>query len=116
VKEYFKCGTLLAIENRKINPDCTLKVPHIARLIGILFAGSFTLFCAILAMALPVWAQSVSLHGNVAPDAIRLSSVSHAGPAKILTLTIQFVPRNQAEVTALIAAQQDPDLRNTTNG
>ncbi len=97
-----------AVESCNVKLHCTFNVPHIVRLIPILFAGSLALFCLTLATALPVSAQSVSLHGNVAPDAIRLSPVAHADPAKILTLTIQFVPRNQAEVNALIAAQQDP--------
>lgn len=60
-----------------------------------------------LAMAPSVSAQSVSLRETVAPEASRLSPVGYADPAKVLTMAIEFMPRNQAELDALIAAQQD---------
>lgn len=66
------------------------------------------LSAVVLTTTLPASAQAVALHGNVARDAQLLTPTGHADPAKVLSMTIQFVPRNQAEVDALLAAQQDP--------
>jgi subtilase family serine protease len=87
----------------------TFRVRRIGRWVAIALASTLSILAAMLTMALPVSAQSVSLHGNVAPEASRLSPMGHADSAKVLNLAIQFVPRNQAEVNALIAAQQDPN-------
>jgi subtilase family serine protease len=76
--------------------------------IGAIAISSAVLLAAMLAIAQPVPAQTISLHGNVAPDAIALSPVGHADPATVLTMGITLMPRNQAEVNALIAAQEDP--------
>jgi len=70
-------------------------------------AGALALLAAMLAPAPPASAQSVSLHNTVAPDAIRLNPVGAADPTKLLTMAIEFMPRNHAQLDALIAAQQD---------
>jgi outer membrane protein assembly factor BamB len=62
----------------------------------------------LLAMAPTALAQTVLLHGTVAPQASRLSAVGHADGARVLTMAIEFMPRNGAELDALIAAQQNP--------
>ena len=74
----------------------------------VLRTGALAVLAAMLAPTLPVAAQAVSLHDTVAPDAIRLSPVGPADPAKVLTMAIEFMPRDRAQLDALIAAQQDP--------
>jgi subtilase family serine protease len=76
--------------------------------IGAIAISSAVLIALMLAMPPPASAQTISLHGNVAPDATRLSPAGHADPAKALTMEIEFMPRNQAELDTLIAAQQNP--------
>lgn len=80
------------------------KVPELAGFVAIVFASMLA-----LSAAAPVSAQTVTLHGTVAPDATRLSPVGRADSDKVLTMAITRMPRNQAEVNALIAAQQDPN-------
>jgi subtilase family serine protease len=75
--------------------------------ISAIVISTAALIAAMLAMAPSVSAQSVSLSETVAPEANRLSPLGHADPAKVLTMAIEFMPRNQAEFDALIAAQQD---------
>jgi subtilase family serine protease len=75
---------------------------------GAIAISSAALIAAMLAVATPVRAQTISLQGTVAPDATRLKPVGHADPAKVMTMEIEFMPRNQAELDALIAAQQNP--------
>jgi len=77
-----------------------------ARISGIVISTA-ALIAAMLPMAPSVSAQSVSLNETVAPEASRLIALGHADPAKVLTMAIEFMPRNQAEFDALIAAQQD---------
>jgi subtilase family serine protease len=50
----------------------------------------------------------VAIHGNVAPEAQKLTALRSADAQKRLNLEIQFVPRDQAAVNKLLAAQQDP--------
>lgn len=61
-----------------------------------------------LAYALPVLAQTVRLQDNVPPNATRLRPSAPAEPSTILSLSIAFLPRDQAGMDVLLAAQQDP--------
>ena len=49
----------------------------------------------------------VAIHGNVAPEAQKLTALGAVATGKVLTLEIQFTPRNQDEVNRLLADQQD---------
>jgi subtilase family serine protease len=49
----------------------------------------------------------VALHGNVAPEAQKLTALGPADAQKRLNLEVQFVPQDQAAVNKLLAAQQD---------
>ena len=50
----------------------------------------------------------VAIHGNVAPEARKLTALRPANLKRRLNLEIQFVPQHQAAVNKLLAAQQDP--------
>ena len=75
---------------------------------GAIAISGAAIVAAVLTTAAAASAQMVSLHGTVAPQASRLKLAGHADPAKVLTMAIEFIPRNRAELNALIAAQQDP--------
>src|SRR5208282_866972 len=75
---------------------------------GAIAISCAAIVAAVLTTAAAASAQMVSLHGTVAPQASRLKLAGHADPAKVLTMAIEFIPRNRAELNALIAAQQDP--------
>src|SRR5271156_5974914 len=76
--------------------------------IGAIAISGAVLLAAMLTMARPAAAQAGSLRGTVAPQAGRLRPVGHADPARVLTMAIEFIPRNRADLDALIAAQQEP--------
>jgi len=53
-------------------------------------------------------AQTVQLSGSVSPDALKLPNFGDLPAQQTLPLQIWFKPRNQAELTRLLADQQDP--------
>jgi hypothetical protein len=63
--------------------------------------------CASLCASYAV-AQTVALHGTVAPDSLKLPTYGDLPAGRALPLQIWFKPRNQAKLKALLAAQQDP--------
>ena len=61
----------------------------------------------IAAIPLLAMAQTVKMHGTVAPGVSTMGSAGHLDPAKTLTLDIRFALRNRAQLDQLIAAQMD---------
>src|SRR5262249_35599056 len=53
-------------------------------------------------------AQTVRLSGTVSPEALKLPTYGDLPATRSLPLQIWFRPRNQAQLNALLAAQQDP--------
>jgi subtilase family serine protease len=70
------------------------------------------MLCAVtmvLATALGALAQTARLRDNIAPDAMRFQPIAAPSSLTSLDLSIQFLPRNQAALNALLDAQQDPN-------
>lgn len=53
-------------------------------------------------------AQTVPLRGTVSPEALKLSTYGDLPATRILSLQVWFKPRNQEQLNALLAGQQDP--------
>lgn len=88
-------------------PSPVVPLIPVQRLRGAI-ATSFATFILIAAIPVLSMAQTVKMHGTVAPDAATLPIAGHLDPAKNLTLDIRFALRNRAELDQLIAAQIDP--------
>lgn len=71
-------------------------------------ACAATLAVLMLAVVNAASAQTVQLAGSVSPDAAKLPTFGDLPSAQTLPLQIWFKPRNQAQLKALLAAQQDP--------
>ncbi len=62
----------------------------------------------LFACVAPAMAQNIHMEGNIAAAVASLRPIGAAEPSSMLNLSIQFLPRDQAGLDALLAAQQDP--------
>src|SRR5271168_2719843 len=68
--------------------------------------ATVALFAAIPSLSM---AQTVKIHGTVAPGVSIMTSAGPLDPTKTLTLDIRFALRNHAQLERLIAAQMNPN-------